>query len=187
MSEHCTWSGTDPLYVAYHDIEWGVPCYDGRALWEQLVLEGFQAGLSWITILRKREGFRNAFAGFDPNIISTWGDGEVTRLLSDPAIVRHRGKIEATIANAQAYLRIEQDVGFSKFIWDYVDGTPLQNRFRSLSQVPSQTPLSTRISKDLKASGFRFCGPTTVYAFMQAAGLVNDHMAGCPRFKELGG
>ena len=130
ISEQCTWYGTDPLYVTYHDTEWGVPCYDGRALWEQLVLEGFQAGLSWITILRKREGFRNAFAGFDPSEVSTWDDGEVTRLLTDARIIRHRGKIEATITNAQAYLRIEQDVGFSKFIWDYVDGTPIQNRFR---------------------------------------------------------
>ena len=187
MSEQCTWYGTDPLYVAHHDSEWGVPCYDGRALWEQLVLEGFQAGLSWITILRKREGFRNAFAGFDPSVVSTWDDGEVTRLLTDARIIRHRGKIEATITNAQAYLRIEQDVGFSKFIWDYVDGTPIQNRFDSFSQVPSQTPLSAQISKDLKKLGFRFCGPTTVYAFMQASGLVNDHLTGCPRFRELGG
>ena len=187
MTEQCTWCGTDPLYVGYHDTEWGVPCYDGQALWEQLVLESFQAGLSWITILRKREGFRSAFAGFDPSVISTWEDGEVARLLADPGIVRHRGKIEATISNAQAYLRIEQDLGFSKFIWDYVDGMPIQNRFDSFLQVPSQTPLSAQISKDLKKLGFRFCGPTTVYAFLQAAGLVNDHMTGCPRFSELGG
>ena len=145
MTKRCSWCGDDPLYVAYHDEEWGVPDRDPRSLWEQLVLEGFQAGLSWITILRKREGFRAAFAGFEPSIIASWGENEVLRLLDDPDIVRHRGKIEATITNAQAYLKIEEAEGFSKFIWDYVDGTPIQNRIETMDQVPGQTPLSKQI------------------------------------------
>ncbi|MFT4621253.1 MAG: DNA-3-methyladenine glycosylase I [Polaromonas sp.] len=187
MSERCDWCGQDPLYVTYHDTEWGVPERDPRGLWEQLILEGFQAGLSWITILRKREGFRSAFAGFDPVVIAGWGDGDVTRLLADPGIVRHRGKIEATIGNAQAYLDMENGEGFANFIWSRVDHAPIQNRFSAMSDVPGHTPLSTALSKDLKKAGFRFCGPTTVYAFMQAAGLVNDHMVGCVRQAELDG
>ncbi len=181
MNKRCDWCGDDPLYVAYHDTEWGVPQRDPRALWEQLTLEGFQAGLSWITILRKREGFRSAFAGFEPSVIATWGEDDIQRLLCDPGIVRHRGKIEATITNAQAYLTLQDDEGFANFIWSRVNHTPLQNRPKTMADVPSQTPLSTALSKDLKKAEFRFCGPTTVYAFMQAAGLVNDHMMGCPR------
>ena len=187
MTERCDWCGADPLYVAYHDAEWGVPERDPRVLWEQLILEGFQAGLSWITILRKREGFRSAFAGFAPAIIATWGEPEITRLLGNPGIVRHRGKIEATIGNAQAYLKMEDQEGFANFIWSRVNHTPIQNRFASMSDVPGHTPLSTALSKDLKKAGFRFCGPTTVYAFMQAAGLVNDHMMGCARQTALDG
>ncbi|WP_050523997.1 DNA-3-methyladenine glycosylase I [Pseudorhodobacter wandonensis] len=176
----CTWPGTDPMYIAYHDTEWGVPEWDSRALWEKLILDGFQAGLSWITILKKREAFREAFAGFRPEIIAEWGEEDVLRLLANPGIVRHRGKIEGTIKSARAYLKIENDVGFSNWLWAYVDGAPLQNQMQTMADVPGFTPLSTRISKDLKKAGFTFCGPTIVYAFMQATGMVNDHMTGCP-------
>ncbi|WP_102109073.1 DNA-3-methyladenine glycosylase I [Oceaniglobus roseus] len=185
MPERCDWCGSDPLYVAYHDTEWGVPEYDSRALWEKLVLDGFQAGLSWITILRKREAFRAAFAGFDPAVIATWGEAEVQRLLADPGIVRHRGKIEATIGNARAYLDLEARHGFDRFLWDRVGGSPLQNRFASMAEVPPQTPLSVQVSKELKQAGFRFCGPTIVYAFMEACGLVNDHLVTCHRHPQV--
>jgi DNA-3-methyladenine glycosylase I len=181
VSERCGWCGTDPLYVAYHDEEWGVPEHDPRALWEKLVLDGFQAGLAWITILRKREGFRAAFAGFDPEIIARWGEPEVARLLADSGIVRHRGKIEATIGNARAFLAIEEREGFAPFLWKHVDGRPLQNRIATLAGIPAETPVSRAMSKDLSRAGFRFCGPTIVYAFMQATGMVNDHLVTCPR------
>lgn len=180
QDQRCGWCGDDPLYVAYHDTDWGVPEWDGRALWEKLILDGFQAGLSWITILRKRESFRTAFAGFRPEIIATWGEPEVQRLLTDPGIVRHRGKIEATITGAQAYLRIDQREGFAPFLWNFVGGSPVQNRRASMAEVPTQTPESVAMSKALKAEGFKFCGPTIVYAFMQATGMVNDHMITCP-------
>ncbi|MBT9245598.1 DNA-3-methyladenine glycosylase I [Gemmobacter fulvus] len=180
QDQRCGWCGDDPLYVAYHDTDWGVPEWDGRALWEKLILDGFQAGLSWITILRKRESFRTAFAGFRPEIIATWGEPEVQRLLTDPGIVRHRGKIEATITGAQAYLRIDQREGFAPFLWSFVGGSPVQNRRASMAEVPTQTPESVAMSKALKAEGFKFCGPTIVYAFMQATGMVNDHMITCP-------
>ena len=183
--ERCGWVGQEVIYVEYHDTDWGVPEYDSRALWEKLVLDGFQAGLSWITILKKRENFRTAFEGFDPNVIAGWGEDEVARLLGDAGIVRHRGKIEATITNARAWQRIEQAQGFDRFLWGYVGGRPLQNRWASLGEVPAQTPLSVRISKDLKKAGFRFCGPTIVYAFMQAVGMVNDHLTSCPRHGEV--
>ncbi|MDG4649017.1 DNA-3-methyladenine glycosylase I [Roseibacterium sp. SDUM158017] len=183
--ERCGWCGTDPLYVAYHDTEWGVPERDGRALWEKLVLDGFQAGLSWITILRKREAFRAAFEGFDPERIARWDEADVARLLGDSGIVRHRGKIEAAIGNAQAFLKIEEREGFAAFVWRYVDGAPLQNRWASLAEVPPSTALSTRMSKDLRAAGFRFCGPTIVYAWMEATGVVNDHLVACPRHAEV--
>ncbi|MBL4927011.1 DNA-3-methyladenine glycosylase I [Fuscibacter oryzae] len=181
MSEilRCPWCGTEPLYVAYHDEEWGKPERDGRALWENLILEGFQAGLSWITILRRRETFRAAFQGFDPAIIATWGEAEVQCLLADPGIIRHRGKIEGTILGAQAFLRIEAREGFSTFIWRHVGGSPLINRPRSLSDVAAQTPESQILAKALKAEGFKLCGPTITYAFMQACGLVNDHLESC--------
>lgn len=178
--ERCGWCGADPIYIAYHDTEWGVPEYDGRALWEKLVLDGFQAGLSWITILKKREAFRHAFAGFAPNIVAEWGEPEIARLLADPGIVRHRGKIEATIRGARAWQQIEAREGFSAFLWRYVDGTPLQPKPQTLADVPAQTPLSAQISKDLKKAGFGFCGPTITYAFMQATGMVNDHVVTCP-------
>ena len=176
----CTWPGTDPQYVAYHDEEWGVPEWHSRALFEKLILDGFQAGLAWITILRKREAFRAAFEGFDPAVIATWGEADVARLLADPGIVRHRGKIEATIGNARAYLDIGGAEAFSDRIWAYVDGAPLVNSFATPAEVPASTPLSERISKDLRKAGFRFVGPTIVYAWMQACGLVNDHITGCP-------
>ncbi|QUS35895.1 DNA-3-methyladenine glycosylase I [Falsirhodobacter algicola] len=173
----CGWCGTDPLYVAYHDTEWGRPETDSRALWEKLILDGFQAGLSWITILRRREGFRAAFHGFDPAVIAEWGEADVQRLLADPRIIRHRGKIEATILNARAYAAIPD---FSAYLWDHVGGSPLVNAPAGAADIPAFTPLSERISKDLRKRGFRFCGPTITYAFLQATGLVNDHILGCP-------
>lgn len=184
-AERCPWCGDDPLYVHYHDTDWGVPEYDSRALWEKLVLDGFQAGLSWITILRKREAFRAAFQGFEPQVIAGWGETEIARLLNDPGIVRHRGKIAGTIKSAQAYLRIEAAQGFSNFIWSYVDGRPIQNRLARMEDVQAATDISKRMSKDLKKAGFTFCGPTIVYAFMQACGLVNDHLLTCPRHAEV--
>ncbi|MGB3316667.1 MAG: DNA-3-methyladenine glycosylase I [Albidovulum sp.] len=180
MDERCGWCGTELIYTDYHDHEWGVPERDARALWEKLILDGFQAGLSWITILKKRDNFRTAFDRFQPEVIARWGEADVARLLGDPGIVRSRAKIEATIGNAQAYLKIAEDGGFDQFLWRYMDGEPLQNRFTSLSEVPASTPLSESISKDLKKQGFRFCGPVITYAFMQAVGMVNDHLVTCP-------
>ncbi|MDW3182506.1 DNA-3-methyladenine glycosylase I [Roseobacter sp.] len=183
--ERCGWAGPEEIYLEYHDTDWGVPEYDSRALWEKLVLDGFQAGLSWLTILKKRENFRTAFAGFKPDVIAGWGEGEVEALLADPGIIRHRGKIEATISNARVWQEIEAREGFDRFLWTYVDGAPLQNQWRTLDEVPAFTPLSTQISKDLKKAGFRFCGPTIVYAFMQAVGMVNDHLVTCPRHRAV--
>ena len=180
MGERCSWCGTDPLYVAYHDREWGRPETDGRALFEKLMLDGFQAGLAWITILRKRDAFRARFEGFEPERLARWGEAEVAAALSDPGIVRHRGKIEATVSNARAWLEIEAATGFSRFLWQFAGFAPVQNRWESMAQVPAETPMSREMSKALKAAGFRFCGPTIVYAFAQAVGIVNDHLAGCP-------
>ena len=184
MDTRCGWAGSEPIYVAYHDTEWGVPEYDARALWEKLILDGFQAGLSWITILKKRDNFRTAFAGFDPEIVADWGETDVQRLLGDAGIIRHRGKIEATISNARAYQEINTRDGFDTFLWKYFDGVPLQNTWPTQADVPAFTPLSEQISRDLKARGFKFCGPTIVYAFMQACGLVNDHITACHRHAE---
>jgi DNA-3-methyladenine glycosylase I len=181
MPERCPWCGNDPLYVAYHDTEWGVPERDSRALFEKLSLEAFQAGLSWYTILKKRENFRSRFAQFDPKVLAEWSEVDIAAALNDAGIVRHRGKIEATVGNAQAWLRIEERTGFSAWLWAYVEGKPHQNAPVSLSDVPAETSLSRQISKDLKKAGFRFCGPTIVYAFLQAAGLVNDHLTSCYR------
>ena len=183
--DRCPWCGTDPLYIAYHDDEWGVPERDSRALWEKLVLDGFQAGLAWITILRKRQAFRQAFEGFDPETVARWGEADVARLLADAGIVRHRGKIEATIGNARAWLAIEDREGFAPFLWRFVDGAPVQNRWASMAEVPAETPESRAMSRALKVEGFRFCGPTIVYAFMQATGMVNDHLVTCPRRDEV--
>jgi len=174
----CGWCGSDPIYVAYHDQEWGVPEYDSRALFEKLLLDGFQAGLSWITILRKRDNFRAAFDGFDPEVMARYNGHKLRKLMNDPGIVRNRLKVEASVSNAQAYLEIED---FSAYLWNFLDGCVVQNRWSSMKRVPAQTPLAERISKDLKKRGFRFVGPTIVYAFMQACGLVNDHLADCHR------
>jgi len=180
MSERCGWVGSDPIYEAYHDTEWGVPEWESRALWEKLILDGFQAGLSWITILKKRENFREAFEGFDPDVIASWGEEDVQRLLGNSGIIRHRGKIEATITNARVWHQIEAEQGFDTYLWRYMGGSPLQNRWTTLAEVPTETEISRAISKDLKKRGFKFCGPTIVYAFMQAVGMVNDHLTTCP-------
>lgn len=180
----CLWPGQDELYIAYHDDEWGVPEYDDRALYEKLILDGFQAGLSWITILRKRENFRAAFDQFEPARIARYNEKKIQSLLQDAGIIRHRGKIEAAISSAQAYLAIMEQGGFSNYLWNFVDGKPIQNSLQSMADAPAQTALSQTISKDLKQKGFKFTGPTIVYAFMQAVGMVNDHMTGCFRHKE---
>ncbi len=185
--QRCDWAGPEQIYLDYHDTDWGVPEFDSRALWEKLILDGFQAGLSWITILKKRENFREAFAGFDPDIIATWGDAEVETLLQNPGIIRHRGKIEATITNARVWQQIEAREGFDRYLWNYVGGAPLQNRFATQAEVPPSTALSTQISKDLKKQGFKFCGPTIVYAFMEAVGMVNDHLVSCHRHDVVAG
>jgi DNA-3-methyladenine glycosylase I len=181
----CPWPGTDPLYVAYHDEEWGVPEYDDRALYEKLILDGFQAGLAWITILRKRDAFRQAFDGFAPEKIARYTPKKVEALMSDAGIVRNRLKIEGAIGSAQIWLdMMESGPGFSAFLWDFVDGQPVVNRYKAMRDVPAETPVSRAMSKELKARGFKFCGPTIVYAFMQATGLVNDHLTSCHRHKE---
>ena len=176
MVERCGWCGTEPLYVDYHDNEWGVPERDPRALWEKLVLDGFQAGLSWITILRKRDSFREVFEGFDPERVAAWGEKDIENALQNPGIIRHRGKIEATVKGARLFLEIESDKGFTPWLWGFVDGAPVQNRWTSLSEVPASTDQSVAMSKALKKRGFNFCGPVICYAFMQAVGMVNDHI-----------
>lgn len=181
----CAWDASDPIYVAYHDEEWGVPEWDSRSLWEKLILDGFQAGLSWITILKKRDAFREAFAGFDPVEVAKFGERDVDRLLDNEGIVRHRGKIEAAITNARVWEAIEAEQGFDTYLWDYVGGAPIVNQFEHKSQIPTQTPLSAEISRDLKKRGFKFCGPTIVYAFMEAVGMVNDHLVTCPRHADV--
>jgi len=184
LKPRCHWPGIDPLYCAYHDEEWGVPERDSRALYEKLILDGFQAGLSWITILRKREHFRKAFNGFDPEVIARYNAEKVESLMADKGIVRNRGKIEAAIFSARAYLEIEGREGFSKYIWSFVDGVPRQNYFTASAEIPAQTQLSAALAKDLKQRGFKFCGPTIVYAFCQATGMVNDHLVSCFRHTE---
>jgi DNA-3-methyladenine glycosylase I len=186
--KRCPWPGLDPLYVAYHDDEWGVPDYGDRALYEKLVLDGFQAGLSWITILRKRENFRRAFDGFRPEIIARYDKRKVAALMGDAGIVRNRAKIEGAILSARAYLEVmEKGPGFSALLWGFLDGKPKVNRFRRRAQVPAETVLSRKMSKELAERGFKFCGPTIVYAFMQAVGMVNDHLVTCYRHGELAG
>lgn len=180
----CPWCGTDPLYVAYHDQEWGRPEFDPRMLWEMLMLEGFQAGLSWITILRRREGFREAFAGFQPQLIATWGPEEVARLVQDSRIIRHRGKIEATLQAARLYLEIEAQEGFAPYLWAFVGGQPIQRNAASMADIPAQSDISLHMAKTLKKRGFKFCGPSICYAFMQASGMVNDHLLSCPQHHE---
>jgi DNA-3-methyladenine glycosylase I len=178
----CRWAGSDPLYVRYHDEEWGVPMTDDRAMYEKLVLEGFQSGLSWITILRKRENFRKAFHNFDAKRIARYSDKDIARLMADAGIVRNRLKIEATMGNARALLKLQQRTSLAAFLWGFIDGRPQINQHSSFKTVPAETPTSKTISKALKAEGFRFVGPTTVYAFMQSTGMVNDHMADCLRY-----
>jgi DNA-3-methyladenine glycosylase I len=180
--KRCPWPKQDPLYVAYHDQEWGVPEYDDRALYEKLVLDGFQAGLSWIIILRKRDNFRLAFDGFAPEKIARYRPAKVERLMADAGIVRNRAKIEGAILSAKGWLNVmEKGPGFSKLLWGFVDGRPKVNHYRTTSQVPAETAASRAMSKELAARGFKFCGPTIVYAFMQAVGMVNDHLVTCHR------
>ena len=184
----CPWANQDPLYVAYHDTEWGVPEFDDRALFEKLLLDGFQAGLSWITILRKRDNFRHAFDDFAPQKIARYTPKKIERLMQDAGIVRNRLKIEGAVLSARAYLdTMEKEQGFSALLWGFLDGQPKVNAFRSIKQVPAETPLSRQISKELARRGFKFCGPTIVYAFMQAVGMVNDHLVTCHRHAELAG
>jgi DNA-3-methyladenine glycosylase I len=182
----CPWSNKDALYIAYHDEEWGVPEFDDRALYEKLVLDGFQAGLSWITILRKRENFRRAFDGFAPEKLARYTPKKVERLMQDAGIVRNRAKIEGAVLSARAWLEVmEKGPNFSKLLWDFVDGKPKVNRFRTVRQVPAETATSRAMSKELSGRGFKFCGPTIVYAFMQAVGMVNDHLVTCHRHQAV--
>jgi DNA-3-methyladenine glycosylase I len=184
----CAWVGDDPLYIAYHDQEWGVPVHDDHLLFEFLVLEGAQAGLSWLTILRKREGYRKAFAGFDPELVTAFDSQDVERLLADPGIVRNRLKVESAIANAQALLKVQDEFGsFDAYLWEFVGGKTIQNRWLNLGEIPAKTPEAEQLSRDLKRRGFRFVGPTICYAHMQATGMVNDHTIDCFRWSELTG
>jgi DNA-3-methyladenine glycosylase I len=181
----CPWPGVDPIYLAYHDTEWGVPEYDDRALFEKLILDGFQAGLSWITILRKRDNFRAAFDGFDPEKIARFTPKKVEKLLHDEGIIRHRGKIESTIKSAGIYLDIQAKSGFANYLWDFTDGRVIHNKPKSMADIATETEISKRMAKDLKRQGFNFCGPTIIHAFMQAVGMVNDHLVGCFRHEEV--
>lgn len=182
MVERCPWCGDDPLYVAYHDNEWGVPCHDDRRLFEFLILEGAQAGLAWITILRKREAYRRAFDDFDPTLIARYGDADVARLLADPGIVRNRLKIAATIANARAFLAVQSQFdSFDAYLWRFVDGKPVRNAWRTMAEIPAETAISAAMSRELKARGFKFVGATICYALMQAIGMVDDHLVSCHR------
>ena len=184
----CAWVGTEPLYVDYHDREWGVPVHDDRLLFEFLVLEGAQAGLSWLTILKKRDGYRRAFAGFVPEKVARFGPADVERLLADPGIVRNRLKVESAVTNAQAFLEVQEEFGsFDSYVWRFVDGETIQNRWASIAEIPAKTAEAERLSKDLVLRGFRFVGPTIVYSHMQATGMVNDHTVECFRWAELNG
>jgi DNA-3-methyladenine glycosylase I len=184
----CAWVGNDPLYQSYHDQEWGVPVHDDRLLFEFLTLEGAQAGLSWITILRKREAYRAAFAGFDPELVASFNEAKTAELLANSGIVRNRLKIASTITNARAFLKVQEEFGsFDAYQWRFVDGAPIRNAWQSIKEVPASTPLSDALSRDLKQRGFRFVGSTICYAHMQAIGMVNDHTCDCFRWRELGG
>jgi len=182
----CPWPGTDTLYLDYHDREWGVPLRDDQALFELFILETFQAGLSWYLILKRRENFRQAFNGFNPHVMAGYTDRDLSRLMADPGIIRNRLKIEAAQGNARAFLALAQKRGsFANYLWDFVDHTPIVNTWETMQQVPATTPLSDAVSRDLKKQGFRFVGSTTIYAFLQSAGLVNDHLVTCFRHAEL--
>ncbi len=186
MANRCAWSTSDPLYIDYHDQEWGVPVHNDRTLFEFLVLEGAQAGLSWLTVLRKRENYRKAFEGFDPQKIARFGDENIAGLLNNPGIIRNRRKIEATIQNARAFLEIQNEFGsFDAYIWQFTGGKPKINSWQSMDQIPAQSPESQAMSKDLIRRGFKFVGPTICYAHMQATGMVNDHVIDCFRYQEL--
>jgi DNA-3-methyladenine glycosylase I len=188
MPARCPWCDKDELYRSYHDLEWGVPVHDDRLLLEFLVLEGAQAGLSWHTTLKKREGYRRAFGGFDPEVVARFGAKDMARLLADASIVRNRLKIAAAVQNAKAFLQVQEAFGsFAAYIWGFTDGRVIQNRWRSMAEIPPKTPLSDALSKDLKQRGFTFVGSTIVYAHMQATGMVNDHLVSCYRHAELGG
>lgn len=182
----CGWVTSDPLYIHYHDTEWGVPLHDDAKLFEFLVLEGMQAGLSWLTILRKRENFRRAFQGFDPARVARYNERSIARLMQDAGIIRNRQKIEAAIQNARAFLRVQEEFGsFDRYMWGFVNGEPIVNRWETLAQIPAKTPLSETMSKDLIKRGFRFVGPTIIYAHLQATGVAQDHLISCFRYKEL--
>lgn len=182
----CTWCGDDPVYVSYHDKEWGVPVHSDRKLFEFLILEGAQAGLSWITVLKKRAAYRKAFDNFDFNKVARYNSKKIQSLLNNPGIIRNRLKIHSAVRNAQAFIEVRKEFGtFNKYIWGFVDGTSIQNRYKKLSDIPAKTELSDAISKDLKKRGFNFVGSTIVYAHMQATGMVNDHVTGCFRYREL--
>ncbi|MBN1310913.1 MAG: DNA-3-methyladenine glycosylase I [Anaerolineae bacterium] len=182
----CEWAGSDPLYVAYHDNEWGAPVHDDRTLFEFLVLEGMQAGLSWLTILKKRENFRKAFDNFDPRAVAAYKADRIAALLADAGIIRNRAKINATVSNAQAFLKVQEEFGsFDAYIWGFVNGQPMKNAWKKMHDIPAQTDLSVQVSKDLKKRGFYFVGPTIVYAHMQATGMVNDHVVDCFRYNEV--
>lgn len=184
----CRWAGNDPDYISYHDREWGVALHDDRQLFEFLILEGAQAGLSWITILKRRDGYRRAFAGFDPSVVAGFDQQKQTELMADSGIIRNRLKIAAAVSNAQAFLKVQAEFGsFDSYLWRFTDGKPLQNSWHSHSDIPASTPLSDALGKDLKKRGFRFVGSTICYALMQAVGMVNDHTTDCFRWKELGG
>ena len=183
--KRCSWCGEEPIYINYHDKEWGMPVYDDRALWEKLILDGFQAGLSWITILKKRENFIKAFDGFQPEIIANYSEKKVQELMNDAGIVRNQSKIRASIINAQAYLDLMEKEFFSEFLWSFVDGRPIVNRLQSLKDIQATSPESDLMSKALKKRGFKFCGSTICYAFMQAVGMVNDHLVDCHRWTEV--
>ncbi|MDY6825045.1 MAG: DNA-3-methyladenine glycosylase I [Thermodesulfobacteriota bacterium] len=186
MKKRCDWAGTDPDYIRYHDTEWGVPAHDDNTLFEFIVLEGAQAGLSWLTILKKREHYRKVFDNFDPEAIARYGPEKIARLLADPGIIRNRKKIESAVTNARAFLAIKVEFGtFDAYIWDYVEGISVKNRWRTVSEVPAETPVSRRISRDLKQRGFTFMGPVICYSFMQATGMVNDHVIDCFRYNEV--
>ena len=181
QSRRCEWAGSDPIYIAYHDNEWGRPLHDDTKLFEMLILEGMQAGLAWITVLKKREAFREAFDGFDPHKVALYSDDKIEELMGNKGIIRHRGKINAAIGNAKAFISIQEEYGsFDRFIWGYVGNNPIINTANSLAELPVSTPLSDRISKDLKKRGFKFVGSTIIYSFMQAVGMVDDHMVWCP-------
>lgn len=186
MTTRCEWAGDSPLYIAYHDREWGAPVHDDRMIFEFLTLEGAQAGLSWITILKKRDNYRQAFDGFDPGLIAAYDEDKVQELLANPGIVRNRRKIESTIQNARAFLEVQKEFGsFDAYIWQFVGGKPKINAWKSMHEIPAETEESRAMSKDLIRRGFRFVGPTICYAHMQATGMVNDHTVGCFRYREL--